>query len=95
LNEAVGHHARSLSWTAKQLGSASPFNFIPLILTFSQPGEGTFVQRIVADTRLATQYSGLKSKRWTASMKRMVRVRERITTELDVAPPLKKRTPRR
>src|SRR5205823_726213 len=33
------------------------------------------------------QYSGSRSKRWWASMKRTVRVAERMTTELVTAPP--------
>jgi hypothetical protein len=39
------------------------------------------------DRRGHRQYSGLRSKKWCASMKRTVRVAERITTELVIAPP--------
>ena len=37
--------------------------------------------------RSRAQYSGLRSKQWWASMKRTVRVAERMTTELVTAPP--------
>ncbi len=44
-------------------------------------------------SRRPVQYSGLKSKWWIDSMKRTVRVFERITTLLVIAPPEKNRTP--
>jgi hypothetical protein len=48
-----------------------------------------------APERNANQYSGLKSKWWIDSRKRTVLVFDRITTLLVIAPPEKKRTPRR
>jgi len=44
---------KATKWQNKG-GSASPFNYIPLILTFSHLGEGTLTQHVATNAKLST-----------------------------------------